>query len=46
MDADTLLTFLWEGDIAGCNYDPENMTKGLFKGYLLLCVHLSLYFPC
>ena len=41
MDAGALPTFLWEGNPAGCNYDPDNMMEGLFKGYLPVRVRIS-----
>ena len=45
MDADALPAFLWEGDPPGRNYKPEDMTDGIFKGYLPVRVHFS-FFLC
>lgn len=34
MDSDALPAFLWEGDPPGRDYDPNDMTDSIFKGYL------------
>ena len=44
MDADALPAFLWEGDPPGRNYNPEDMTDGIFKGYLPVRVCFSFFF--
>ncbi|KAG1725157.1 uncharacterized protein EDB91DRAFT_1087218 [Suillus paluster] len=35
MEADTLPAFLWNGDLPGGNYDPDNMMDGFLDGFVL-----------
>ncbi|KAG1789599.1 uncharacterized protein HD556DRAFT_1446826 [Suillus plorans] len=35
MEADTLPAFLWNGDLPGVNYDPDNMMDGFLDGFVL-----------
>jgi len=43
MDSDALPAFLWEGNPPGHDYDPEDMTNGIFKGYLPVRVRSSFF---
>ncbi|KAG1745043.1 uncharacterized protein EDB91DRAFT_1080557 [Suillus paluster] len=35
MEADAFLAFLWNGDLPGGNYDPDNMMDGFLDGFVL-----------
>jgi hypothetical protein len=41
MEADAFLAFLWNGDLPGVNYDPDNMMDGFLDGFVLERVSIT-----
>jgi hypothetical protein len=43
MEADALPAFLWNSDLPGVNYDPDNMMDGFLDGFILEHVGIAIF---